>query len=123
MLIHLHVGVPRSGSSAIQEFCRSNPDLLARFGVVYPALPPFTRKRFAKNACNGAQLSYYLRNEFDAGDRRLLDRLTAALAGIEAEHAIVSSEFLYDEAPERLAALRDAFRAAGLPLRVYVYVR
>jgi hypothetical protein len=123
MPVHLHVGVPRSGSSAIQEFCRLNPDLLARFGAVYPALPAFTAKRFAKNACNGASLSYYLRNEFVAGDRRLLGTLTDAVARTGAEHVVISSEFLFDEAPDRLAALRDAFRDAHLALRVYVYIR
>src|SRR4051812_4001705 len=117
MQIHLHVGVPRSGSTAIQEFCRLNPDLLARFGAIYPALPAFTSKRFAANACNGASLSYYLRNEFVANDRRLLGMLTEAVAKTGAEHVIISSEFLFDEAPERLAALREAFRHSCLPLR------
>lgn len=35
MVIHLHVGANRAGSSAIQHFCGLNTDLLSAAGFVY----------------------------------------------------------------------------------------
>ena len=125
MVIHLHVGANRAGSSAIQHFCRVNTDLLSTAGFVYPQLPALSQKRFAAAACNGADLSYYYANELpqDADSLSSARRLTKSIESIEADHIIISSEFLFDLRRERLALLRDALKASGHRLRVYAYIR
>lgn len=125
MVVHLHVGAPRAGSTAIQQFCRSNPDVLSTIGAVYPQLPPMSSKRFSARACNGASLSYYFRHDIARASDvpSSMRKLTAFLKTIETNHIIISSEFLFVLAHERLAILRDALKETGHPLRVYAYIR
>ncbi len=123
--VHLHAGMPRAGSSALQGFCRSNVDLLAKSGVTYPQLPRLTSKQFAAAACNGADLSHYVCNdpEFAAGGIEGLARIIECLRAVDTSHVVISSEFFFGADPARLAALRETFNAANLPLRVYLYLR
>jgi len=123
--VHLHAGMPRAGSSALQTFCRSNPGLLAASGVAYPQIPRLTTKPFAAAACNGADLSNYICNDPTAisNGPEGLERIIAFLQTVKARHIVISSEFFFGADPRRLALLRDAFHAARLPLKVYLYVR
>lgn len=115
--VHLHAGMPRAGSSALQDFCRLNVDLLSKSGVAYPQLPRLCSKKFAAAACNGADFSYYICN--DPGllrrGREGLAPVIETLRTVQASHVIVSSEFFFGAPADRLATVRDAFKDAGLP--------
>lgn len=117
--------MPRAGSSALQTFCRSNIDFLAKLGVAYPKLPRLTSKPFSAATCNGADLSNYVCNDpaFPENGLDGLARITASLRAVDASHVVISSEFFFGADPGRLAMLRDAFDAANLPLRIYLYLR
>lgn len=39
--LYLHIGTPKTGSTAIQEFCKGNAGALARRGYCYPLAIPF----------------------------------------------------------------------------------
>lgn len=38
-VVYLHIGTPKTGSSAIQFFCGNNRKLLKEKGVAYPKMP------------------------------------------------------------------------------------
>ncbi|MBF9031177.1 hypothetical protein HKCCE3408_12305 [Rhodobacterales bacterium HKCCE3408] len=113
--ITLHIGMNKTGTSALQRFMHRNRRPLARAGLIYPETGLGTRTE-------GAGLHYRLSRSF-LDDRpeasEMVERLLDEIDRSGAERAIVSSEFLVEL--KDVAPLATAF--ANRSVEVLVYLR
>lgn len=110
MRVFLHIGVWKTGSTAIQAFLRENTPALHRAGIVAPMM-------------RGGQNLAYLANGDDAQLAAVLDQIWAHAAAATAHTLILSSEHFWplpSAAQNRLAA---ALTARGAEVSVLVYLR
>lgn len=122
-MIWLHIGLPKTGSSAIQAWLRNHRQPLSDAGVFYAPGPKEDETEgwtiSSGNAVRlGRQLSETPEPAYDddpAGN--FLTRF------VSPDHAVslVSSEHLAGARPERLARLRDQLQ--GRPVRILAFVR
>lgn len=116
---YLHIGMHKTGTSAFQQWCHANPDLLRAAGLAYPRLPDANHSTFLE--------VQYLRNEAvrrNAAESRGQGILLAErepmrrafereLSGIAAEglDVVISGENATHFSVEEAADLRDTMRA------------
>jgi hypothetical protein len=118
--ILLHIGAPKTGSSAIQTFLSINRAVLAeRFGVVYPEYPFDKTARLGRPTTgNGAELAR-LAIRTPPGD--LGACIEALLPCVRSDATVVlSSELLWPMEEPTIHALREAFAPFG-EFRVLFY--
>lgn len=111
----LHIGMNKTGTTALQTFLFQNRQTLSQAGLLYP-------KTGLGNRLAGRGLHYRLSAAFLNGDASapdMMSKLLEEMDASEAKHAIVSSEFFVD--------LRDlgplARSLAGRQVRILVYLR
>lgn len=130
--VYLHIGMPKTGTSYIQNFLRLNNDVLNKVGYVYPDFDI----RFGKIGIN--RNGHFLVNVIrDENNKRLkkeeqrienecFDKLFALLD--EYPNAILSEESIWNSG-ERLRGenfwtnLKSRLDARGVELKVIVYLR
>lgn len=109
----LHIGMGKTGSSALQVALVHNRESLAAAGVRYPEHASDVRARKGRaGSGNGQALQELLTT--DGGSLPDVD---------DAPTVLYSSEFLWYFRPDRLAFLRDRLAERGIPLEVVAYVR
>lgn len=122
----LHVGMGKTGSSALQVALVRNRDWLASRGICYPlADSDVLAKQGGVTSGNGMRLARFLvpwLHSEGENTRRHLDEALAALPS-EADTVLYSSEFLYHLGEQRLTEMAVACAGLSIPLRVVVYVR
>ncbi|MGS2719922.1 sulfotransferase [Paraglaciecola aestuariivivens] len=103
--IYIHVGPPKTGTSAVQKWLNSNPLILKKHGVFYPA-----HKVDANGVSSGNVDSLY-----DLDDNKQLKLNTERLAALieqfmASDYAILllSSEFFFRQMDELQAAIPQA---------------
>ena len=113
----LHIGRNKAGSSTIQAFLAADEAAIARAGVVVPRLvkpTPAGHQFWATSLRRGGPM--------DEGERAAYAEAFAAVAARPAtERFLVSSEFLFELAPERIRGLAGAL--AGHRVRLVLYLR
>jgi hypothetical protein len=112
----LHIGYPKTGTTALQRFWNLNKGLLGKNGLLYPA----TGRIFGAHYGYSYRLGLHADNTFDVPP---LDDMIAALrdemAQSGAHSALLSSEvFIKASNPEQV---RDAF--AGFDVKILIYLR
>jgi hypothetical protein len=118
-MIHLHVGLGKSGSSTIQHFATANVEALRAAGIVYPALKPRSPQHHMELAqvARLAQQGTALPAPYAA--------LREAISTESGDSYLLSSEFFLRHdasgSARNASALRDFLGAA--PVRVMVYIR
>lgn len=126
----LHIGMGKTGTSALQAGLVHNRERLAACGIDYPAHPSDDVARAGgMTAGNGSGLADLLHSEL-AGAPVDLAHARAGWRSVAAEVArnplpriLYSSELMYRFRPEHLAALVEATEEAGVDLRIVAYVR
>lgn len=134
MKIILHIGMPKTGTSSIQRFCRDNRAGLAAQGFWYPHTP-------ADASGNHVKLAAYAQNDDrptplrkDLGltspqalkhfRREFLQKMAAEVRGHEQKTLIMSNEHCsllrHEKEVKRLASLLRAFSD---DVKILVYVR
>lgn len=111
----IHIGMNKTGTTALQAALFQNRSALARAGLLYP-------KTGLGSRAAGRGLHYRLSESFLARDPNAPDMVAGLLKeidGSDATHAIVSSEFFVEL--QELDALRDSL--SGRPVRILVYLR
>lgn len=109
----LHIGMGKTGSSALQVALVHNREALAAAGVRYPEHASDVRARKGRaGSGNGQALQELLTS--DGGSLPEVDGAPTVL---------YSSEFLWYFRPDRLAFLRDSLAGRGITLEVVAYVR
>jgi hypothetical protein len=123
-MIWLHIGLPKTGSSAIQAWLREHRELLSQAGVFYAADPkeeggPAWSITSGNAVGLARQLSETPEPTYDPDPIRSFSERY-----VSPDHAVslVSSEILAAALPERLARLRDE-GIGGRPVRVLALVR
>ena len=121
--VFLHIGTPKTGTTALQYFMDRNWRVLASYGVDVPAADEFLRIiSFGKN-----------RNAIFVGNGHGTDKwqqyMTTLIrhAGTAGTRAVfLSDEGLYEQILRKPAILQDLKKAmdeAHIPLRVIIYLR
>ena len=107
MVLYLHIGLPKTGTTSLQQFLAANPAALAKHGYIYP------------DRWRTADLAHHrLRDivEVESPDEPappILDEFLAYLREPEAPNTIVSSEALTTGlTPRGLPRLRDLLERA-----------
>lgn len=129
--LHVHIGTPKTGTTALQNFCGENGEALSRRGYCYPRLPfeyPGIPK--VRNA------HFMIANLFDEnGERQEGDEERRFLEGMweirrlfsKFDHVILSDEDIWkcmDSNRKNLwERLKDEADQAGYRIHVVVYLR
>ena len=114
-MIYIHVGMPKTGSSAIQAFLKLNYKRLAEIGYLYPNPPDFEQS-YQTSAGNAVQIFRMIsQNKFEETIQYIngLDPLK--------NHIILSSESLFDSlrcVPDRFFQIFNEYE-----YRIICYVR
>jgi hypothetical protein len=124
----LHIGIPKTGSSAIQVFLARNRPVLLREGVDYLSIGEFNMGVAGKiSSGNGAFVARCLfPEEAHAKIVRGEPNLTEALEAIRASGAhtgLISSELFVDADPKLLADFLKMLRNLGICPRVFYFIR
>ena len=120
MLIHVHIGAHKTGTTSIQAFLRGHADALAEGGICVPTAGVIDRRSGHHN------IGWGLRGDprYDPA-RGALDDLVTELAGSPAAAAVISSEdfeYLADR-PAALSRLDRTLVGAGHEPRYILFVR
>jgi hypothetical protein len=124
----LHIGVHRTGTTAIQDTLGLNAGLLAQVGIAFPdldkrilkdRLPPRAHHRIAANLQGLTEAESRLGHHFSPDD------LQTFLATTNADYVILSAEdFSVPGLPrERLDAFVDSIKRHGFDVTAVVFVR
>lgn len=124
----LHMGLTKTGSTAIQTWCVWNRDFLADHGVRYPEHPSDqAARRGAPLPGNGTPLLPFLgapaRMDRAAADRGI-DQVVADLLAGGAPLTLASNEKMWGQfRPAKLRGLAERIRAEGVTPQAVVYLR
>ncbi|NND67061.1 MAG: hypothetical protein HKN19_05680 [Halioglobus sp.] len=118
--LYLHIGLGKTGSSALQSWLSINSAELARQGIVYADLSAAARAGKASSG-NGVQLVNALRDSDFTEIERLLQ--TVYFPPGVGETAIISSELLKDVRPPKLRELHALFARLEIEPHIVAYVR
>lgn len=122
-MIWLHIGLPKTGSSAIQAWLREHREALSQAGVFYAPDPKEEEgPAWSITSGNAVRLGRQLSDTPEpayADDPlgNFVDRYVSPAHPI----SLVSSEHIAGALPERLPRLRDSLQ--GRPIRILVFVR
>jgi hypothetical protein len=126
--IVFHIGIPKTGSSAIQVFLARNCPALLKQGFDYLNIGEFNMGVAGKiSSGNGAFLARCLLPEgahakIVQPERHLAEALKAIKAS-EAATGIISSEMFVDADPQLMGAFLDTLRNIGIRPRVFYFIR
>jgi hypothetical protein len=122
----LHMGMGKTGSSALQVAFVQNREQLAARGVHYPvAGSDHIAARGGVVSGNGMEILDHVaprKNDPDEATR-VLEMVRKEVAGADGGAVLYSSEFLYQYRPTRLAEMRDVISGEGATVQAVVYVR
>lgn len=128
--LYLHIGTPKTGTTAIQRFCRNNKRALAEMGCCYPIFPrKYPSVRLARN---GHFLYEYGQAARQSGARAAeeiwrhhMGYVTQLLRKYPS--VVLSEEFLWLLTGPEYAALWERLRreseAHGFEVRIVAYLR
>lgn len=111
--LYIHIGMPKTGSSAIQAFLSLNADFLKRNNFSFPWHPGFGQA-YQTSAGNATQLHHWiLEGDVDAFKSRLQD--------IAEGNVILSSEVLFHTCRLEPKKVFDFF--SGFDVKIVCYIR
>ncbi len=122
-LLFLHIGINKTGSSAIQRFLAENPRMLLRHGVLYPRSGRHENAHYLLSSALGFGPVEKARDAGEAASARTLERLRVRLESESRRHpaarVVLSSEqFVRPLDPRPVRGLLAAFDC-----RIVVYLR
>lgn len=115
---YLHIGSPKTGTTAIQTMYGMNPHLLTEAGIAFPPFPDcFSTEDSSIYLGNGADLLRLTYNFSPAIDKYLLDLFSSA------DKMFISYESFIRCYPEHINFLCDAFKRNNIKLHVIIVFR
>ena len=128
--LYMHIGTPKTGTSAIQYFCCQNYDVLLKRGLCYPDLG-FSFPGIGSNR-NAHFLSHRMFDEqnqrLPEEEKKIREQGLAKLENLFARRdcVVISDEHIWNEKEinkECLENIRERMEAIGVTVRVIVYLR
>ena len=122
-VVYLHIGTPKTGSSAIQFFCGNNRKILKEKGVAYPKMP------FAFEGIGQYRNAHFLSHKVYKDDKGEIyqEGMKVIQESLQqADKVVLSDEHLWNETEwdeERFQMLRMQMEKMGATLKVIVYLR
>lgn len=125
--VYLHIGLPKTGTSALQVFFARNARAFLKHGIAYPWTRPRVATERLISSGNGARLARYGFRDQAAGAAARqggdpVFQLRKALANRD-ESLLLSSEYFAGWDGDRFARFRDACAGYGRAVRIIVYLR
>ncbi len=123
-----HIGIPKTGSSAIQVFLARNRDALLLAGVDYLKIGEFSMGLAGKiSSGNGAFVARCLlpakaHAKIVLGEAHLAEALEAVKTG-DAHTGLISSEMFVDTDHELMAGFLETLRNQGIHCRAFYFIR
>jgi hypothetical protein len=111
--IYIHIGMPKTGSSAIQALLALNPRYLHKFGFAYPNHTGF-KQAFQTSAGNVAEMAKWI-------EKGQVHKLGQLLRRTAANHVILSSEILFVALKKHPQKFAQFF--AGTDYKIICYIR
>lgn len=129
----LHIGMPKSGTTALQHTLRANRELLLRHGIIYPAGGglPVNHNILVVPFLAAEKLPRIFRQVYEGKPERRLEDVrqviqrVAELARAKRAHTVIlSGEMLFKAlTPENVEQLRSMLLSIGDRITVVAYVR
>ncbi|MEM9255390.1 MAG: hypothetical protein AAGA91_08080 [Pseudomonadota bacterium] len=126
-VLHLHAGLRKTGSTAIQNFLFDN-DVDPRFHYLHTGMANsslVTGQAFRAIRADDPRFPRAEQSEAEIREKRIRARksLSSALGSMTRPHAIFSAETVGILRAEELASLRDFFAPSCQHIRIYLYLR
>ncbi len=126
--VYLHIGLPKTGTSAVQNFLWNNKTVLEKYSIVYP---DFNIRYPRVKALRNAHFLFSVDKSADNSQPCTDDVYTQILAQIAELGTCFDKIFLTDEAlwsskkdqPAFWEKIKADFAEKGLSLRIIVYLR
>lgn len=112
--LYLHIGTPKTGSSAIQTFLEQNREVLRSKGIDYPG-GPAKKTQFSAQSGNGRDLC------LAKPDSKEYKHALRQIQASEFDTVLVSSEFFIAQSDERMARLHKAL--SDFDIHIVAYLR
>jgi hypothetical protein len=118
--LFLHIGLPKTGTSALQVFLASNIEALSRHNITYPWARADVAVEQRITSGNGA---FFAKTAFTAEEDAevALQQLNHVLS--EGRSVLLSSEFFAEWPRDRVTKLHELASRAGFQTKVIVYLR
>lgn len=111
--LYIHIGMPKTGSSAIQAFLACNNDKLKTVDYCYPWHPGFGQA-FQTSAGNATSLHHWILD-------KNFDELVTKINSLPQNNIILSSEILFHTARLHPKSFSEALK--GFNIKVICYIR
>ncbi len=130
--LYLHIGTPKTGSTAIQVMCYTNEEALARRGYCYPHLPYEYENVSIRRNGHFLVGSNYIegtkKHDTEKEEQIFSESLDTVFSKFESfDNVILSDENLWTHFTKKnvnvLKRLRERCEAAGISLKAIVYFR
>jgi hypothetical protein len=109
MQLILHVGLPKTGSSALQSYLSEHSDELARLGISYPWSAP-AESTLIPTSGNGARIAHYIAS----GEVSLAARELAEATSTDANTLVLSSELFGLFGVNEWSSFKDFCTGSGI---------
>ncbi len=129
--LYLHIGTPKTGTTAIQLFCRQNEKQLREDGIVFPRMPHYYGH--LHNSRNGLFLSYDWKDKRGAQKKKQEEAALSEGFGIvrscfeTADNVLLSDEGIWFASHGRRRniwqILSEEAEQAGYLIKIIVYLR
>jgi hypothetical protein len=118
--LFLHIGLPKTGTSALQVFLASNVEALSRNNIIYPWARAVVANEQRITSGNGV---LFAKTAFTAEEDAevALQQLTQVMS--EGRSVLLSSEFFADWQRDRITKLHELATRSGYQTKVIVYLR
>lgn len=117
--VYLHIGSPKTGTSALQYFLLQNREVLHKYGIEYPKhlIDPN-----GISSGNAEQLVRYLKkDDIQKDDIQNARRFIEFVLNNDCERVVLSSEYFYRLQSEGIAVTKELL--SGVDTKVIVYLR
>lgn len=134
--LYLHIGLPKTGTTSIQDFCYVNKEVMEEKGYCFPIFPyvyPYKNARIDSVKRNGLFLEAVYTDENGVRDREkeveiLKDGMQRLQEVFETyDHVILSDEGIWRAAAHRRKSvwkeLREEAEKGGFIVKVITYIR
>lgn len=122
--VFLHIGIHKTGTSAIQNVCRANHQELLKSGILFPRAGFVVKPRFHPTATSGhSGLLHFLNAPSAPNQTKAGEALLRQLDSGSWNRLVLSSEAL--SAPHKRGALESVgwFRQQGFEVKLIAYLR